>query len=127
MNHRSLSFILVLLLMHVTILLQAQDLRFSKVFYHPNFGMHVLASAEAGQDSLLLISAGGEGADYGAVHLMDAQGVMHWSKRLTGEANLVLPVDVVRTADKNFFICAFEYSYDTYNYSFLLILTNVNY
>ncbi|MDY0102892.1 MAG: T9SS type A sorting domain-containing protein [Lentimicrobium sp.] len=125
MKHRSISFLLGLLLMQGTVVLQAQDLRFSKVFYHPNYGMHVLASAEAGQDSLLLISAGGEGADYGAVHLMDAQGVMHWSKRLTGKANLVLPIDVVRTADKNFFICAFEYSYDTYNYSFLLIKLSV--
>jgi hypothetical protein len=123
MNHRSISFLIGLLLMQCVVLSQAQDLRFSKVFY-TNYGMHVLTSAEAGQDSLLMISSAGEGADNGAVHLMDAAGVMHWSKRLTGEVSFVLPVDVVRTADGNFLICATEYSYNPYKFSFLLTKIN---
>ncbi len=124
MKLRNLSFLLALMLMQCAALTQAQELRFSKVFYNPNFGMHVLASVEAGQDSILMVSSAGEGSDNGAVHLMDAEGVMHWSKRLVGEASVVLPVDVVRTADGNFLICATEYSYNPYVFSILLAKLN---
>ncbi len=124
MKHHTISFILGLLLIQYAVFSQAQDLRFSKVFYMPSFGTHVLASAEAGQDSLLVISSVGEGSDNGAVHLMDAEGVMHWSKRLVGDESLIKPGDIVRSADGNFLMCATEYSYNPYNFSILLIKLN---
>lgn len=72
----AISFLLGLLLLQWAVLLQAQDERFSKVFYNSASGMHVLASAEAGQDSLMMISRQ-EWDNSGGVHLMDAAGVMH--------------------------------------------------
>lgn len=121
MKNSTIPFLLVLALMQCSVLTQAQDLRFSKVFYNPNSGMHVLASVEAGQDSLLMISSTGEGSDNGAVHLMDANGVMHWSKSLMSQDNLILPVDIVRTADRSFLICATETNFNPTKHSVLLI------
>ena len=123
MKLRTISFILGFLLMQCAVLSQAQDLRFSKVFYNPNSGMHVLASAEAGQDSILMISTEGQYGVDGAVHLMDATGVMHWSKSLKRGESWLMPVDIVRTADRNFLICASEVGGG--NNSILLIKLNV--
>lgn len=124
MKNLNISFLLILLLMQFAVVSQAQDARFSKVFYHPEAGMHVLASAEAGQDSLMMISKQGWG-NSGGVHLMDATGVMHWSKVLVREGSWVMPIDIVRTSDQNFIICATETMTDTYKESILLIKINV--
>ena len=109
--------------MQCAILSQAQDLRFSKVFYSPNLKMLVTASTEAGQDSLLIISRKGYYGSHGSVHLMDATGVMHWSKNLVREGTWIDPVDIVRTADRNFLICASEGRYPE-KISILLIKLN---
>ena len=124
MKLRTLSFLLGLLLMQCAFLSQAQDSRFSKVFYNPTgLGMHVLASAEAGLDSLMMISRERQYGVDGAVHLMDATGVMHWSKSLKRDESWIMPVDIVRTADDNFLICASEVRGG--NNSILLIKLNV--
>ena len=112
--------------MQCAILSQAQDLRFSKVFFGSSWtGMHVLASAEAGQDSLLMISSEGESTYQGAVHLMDATGLMHWSKSLDREGSLVMPIDIVRSPDRSFLICAAETKFSPEKHSVLLIKLNV--
>lgn len=127
MNNRTISFLFVFLLMQGVVLSQSLDLRFSKVFYSPSSGMHILASAEAGQDSLLMISIPGYYGYYGntgSVHMMDATGVMHWSKSLVGEGSSVMPVDIVRTSDGDFLICAAETSTEPSEVSVLLIKLN---
>ena len=122
MKLRSLSFLLGFLLMQCAVLTQAQDLLFSKVFQSSSWeGMHVLASAEAGQDSLMMITTQGELNESGAVHLMDATGVMHWSKSFVKENNWVEPIDIVRTADQNFLICATETNFNSGKNAVLLI------
>ena len=118
MKHRILSFLLVLLLIHCIFLSHAQDVRFSKVYYNTDDWMHLVASAEAGKDSLMMISIG-------AVHLMDGAGAVHWSKSLVKEGSWIKPMDIVRTADQNFIICASEYTYATDKYSVLLIKLNI--
>jgi|GEM_PF-1592609 len=120
----AISFLLGLLLLQWAVLLQAQDERFSKVFYNSASGMHVLASAEAGQDSLMMISRQ-EWDNSGGVHLMDAAGVMHWSKSLVREGSWVMPIDIVHTPEQDFLICASETMDDTYKKSILLIKLNV--
>lgn len=120
----TISFLLGLLLLQWAALSQAQDERFSKVFYNSESGMHVLASAEAGQDSLMLISRQGWG-NSGGVHLMDAAGVMHWSKSLVRAGSWVMPIDIARTVDQNFLICATENMSGTYKKYLLLIKINV--
>jgi hypothetical protein len=111
--------------MQFAIVSQAQYARFSKVFYNPAGEMHVVASAAAGQDSLMMISGGEVFDHHDAVHLMDATGVMHWSKGVVREGSWLVLIDIVRTADQNFLICATETTTGTYKESILLIKTNV--
>lgn len=99
---------------------QNRDLRYSKVFYE---SFHVLATAWAGEDSLLLISGDSENyySSAGSVHLFDINGEMIWSKKLVLQGYNIQPTDIVNSPDGNFFITATLFSYEPYGKDILLI------
>jgi hypothetical protein len=94
---KNLPLIVIFLFVN-TVFTFAQDNRFSKVYYNNTNGIHVQASAMAGNDSILI----GSGPYQGGLHLFDAAGTLLWSKS-TGYA---IPKDILRTADGHFVVCA---------------------
>ncbi|MDP2235074.1 MAG: T9SS type A sorting domain-containing protein [Bacteroidales bacterium] len=94
---RNLPLFVIFLLFN-TLIVNAQENRYSKVYYDQNDGIHVQATAMADNDSILI----GSGPYRGGLHLFDGAGTLHWSKSI----GYAIPKDILQTADGHFVVCA---------------------